>query len=238
MIPILSVKQFFNDMRRQKLRTLMTTFGIFWGTASIVLLFAFGNGISDAQMKSQKGLGENISIIWPGITSKEFKGLPRGRRIRLTEFDVEMIKAQSQTIGRISPEFSRWNISYKYKNNTLNQNVVGIWPEFGEMRNLIPDVGSRFINLNDMKEKRRVIFIGNLLKKDLFGSDEAVGQTVMLNNVPFTVIGILKEKDQDSSYNGRDNRKGFIPSTTFKSMFSQRWLNDVVMQPKKDVSMQ
>ena len=238
MIPILSVKQFFNDMRRQKLRTLMTTFGIFWGTASIVLLFAFGNGISDAQMKSQKGLGENISIIWPGITSKEFKGLPRGRRIRLTEFDVEMIKAQSQTIGRISPEFSRWNISYKYKDNTLNQNVVGIWPEFGEMRNLIPDVGSRFINLNDMKEKRRVIFIGNLLKKDLFGSDEAVGQTVMLNNVPFTVIGILKEKDQDSSYNGRDNRKGFIPSTTFKSMFSQRWLNDVVMQPKKDVSMQ
>ena len=238
MIPMLSVKQFLNDMRRQKLRTLMTTFGIFWGTASIVLLFAFGNGISDAQMKSQKGLGENIAIIWPGITSKEFKGLPRGRRIRLTENDVKMIKIQSQTIGRISPEFSRWNISYKYKNNSLNQNVVGIWPEFGEMRNLIPDVGSRFININDMREKRRVIFIGNLLKKDLFGPDEAVGQIVMVNNVPFTVIGILKEKKQDSSYNGRDSRKGFIPSTTFKSMFSQRWLNDVVIQPKEKISMQ
>ena len=61
-------KQFFNDMRRQKLRTAMTTFGIFWGTCSIVLLFAFGQGLREQQIKSQKGLGENIAIYWPGST--------------------------------------------------------------------------------------------------------------------------------------------------------------------------
>ncbi len=238
MIPLLSVKQFLNDLRRQKLRTLMTTFGIFWGTCAIVLLFAFGNGISEAQLKSQKGMGENIAIIWPGITSKEFKGLPRGRRIRMTENDVVMLKNTSQTIGRISPEYSRWNVNFKFEQNVIKENVVGIWPEFGDMRNLIADYGSRFINDRDMKEKRRVIFLGDLLKKDLFGSKEAVGERVLLNNVPFKVVGILKTKKQDSSYNGRDARKGFIPSSTFKAMFSQRFLNDVVMQPAEKVSME
>ena len=71
----LSVKQFFADLRRQKLRTAMTMFGIFWGTCSIVLLFAFGNGMTEAQLKSQRGMGENIAIFWGGITSKDFKGL-------------------------------------------------------------------------------------------------------------------------------------------------------------------
>ncbi|MDH3890453.1 MAG: ABC transporter permease [candidate division Zixibacteria bacterium] len=237
MISLLSLKQFFNDLRRQKLRTLMTTFGIFWGTCAIVLLFAFGKGITEAQLKSQKGLGENIAIYWPGITSKEFRGLPKGRRIRFTEDDVALIKARSQTISRISPEYSRWRVTMKRGKNTFNQQMIGIWPEFGEMRNIIPDVGSRFINELDMAQNRRVIFIGDRLKTDLFGSDPAVGETILVEGVPFTVIGVMKKKEQDSSYSGRDNRKGFIPSTTFKVMYSSRRLNDFVVQCKPELSM-
>ena len=71
MLPIVTIKQFLNDLRRQKLRSAMTMFGIFWGTCSIVLLFAFGKGITEAQLKSQRGMGDNIAIFWPGITSKE-----------------------------------------------------------------------------------------------------------------------------------------------------------------------
>jgi putative ABC transport system permease protein len=226
----MTIKQFFGDVRRQKLRSLMTMFGIFWGTASIVLLFAFGQGISEAQMKSQKGMGENIAIVWSGVTSKVYKGLPRGRHIRPTEDDVILIKQQATAVGRISPEYSRWNIPMRVGKNAQNDNVVGIWPEFGEMRNLIPQMGSRFINDLDMDEKRRVVFIGNTLKKDLFGDDEAVGKVVFINNVPFTIIGVMKEKKQDSSYNGRDANKAFIPSTTFKAMFTVRYLNDIVVQ--------
>jgi putative ABC transport system permease protein len=231
------IKQFFNDVRRQKLRTLLTTFGIFWGTCSIVLLFAFGQGMKEQQIKSQKGLGENIAIFWPGITSKDFKGLPHGRRVNFDEDDVAMIKSKAQTLSRISPEYSKWNVSMKVgKNNTL-RNVVGVWPEFGEMRNLIPAEGSRFINDNDFAEKRRVIFVGDLLAKDLFGESQAVGQTVLINGVPFTVVGVMKSKKQDSSYNGRDNRKAFMPSSTFKTMYSNRYLNDFVVQAKPEVLM-
>lgn len=237
MISLLSFKQFLNDLRRQKLRTLMTTFGIFWGTCAIVLLFAFGKGITEAQLKSQKGIGENLAIYWPGITSKEFRGLPKGRRIRFTEDDVALIKAKAQTVSRISPEYSRGSVTMKRGKNTFKQQIIGIWPEFGQIRNIIPDVGSRFINDLDMAQNRRVIFIGDRLKTDLFGSDPAVGERILVDGVPFTVIGVMKKKEQDSSYSGRDNRKGFIPSTTFKMMYSSRHLNDFVVQCKPELSM-
>ncbi|HWR83350.1 MAG TPA: ABC transporter permease [Candidatus Deferrimicrobium sp.] len=234
MLPLLSIRQFLSDMRRQKLRSALTMFGIFWGTCSIVLLFAFGKGIKEAQLKSQKGLGENIGIFWPGVTSKEYQGLPKGRPVRFTEDDVTLIKSKARTIERISPEYSRWRVTLKYGKNSLLTNVVGVWPEFGEMRNLIPEEGSRFIDDLDMAERRRVIFIGDKLKKDLFGDEPAVGQTMLVNEVPFTVIGVLKTKKQDSSYSGRDENKGIIPSSTFQAMFSRLYLNDFVAQARPE----
>ncbi|MFZ1683620.1 MAG: ABC transporter permease [Candidatus Zixiibacteriota bacterium] len=237
MQPLRIVKQFLTDMRRQKLRTLLTTFGIFWGTCSIVLLFAFGKGIREQQVKSQKGMGENIAIYWPGITSKDFQGLPHGRRVSFTEDDISTIKSKAPSVARISPEYSKWNVSLKVgKNNTL-RNIVGVWPEFGEMRNLIPDYGSRFLNDSDHEDKRRVVFIGDLLAKDLFGETPAVGQVILINGTPFTVIGVMKHKEQDSSYNGRDARKAFIPASTFKTMYSSRYLNDFVVQAKESSTM-
>ncbi|MBI5266217.1 MAG: ABC transporter permease [candidate division Zixibacteria bacterium] len=234
MIRLHIFKQFFNDMRRQKLRTAMTTFGIFWGTCSIVLLFAFGQGLREQQIKSQKGLGENIAIYWPGVTSMEFKGLPRGRRVNFTEDDVSMIKTRATTISCISPEYSKWNCTMKVGKNTQLRNICGVWPEFGDMRNLIPDEGSRFINDADQTERRRVVFIGDLLKKDLFPDQDAVGQTILINGAPFTVVGVMKPKKQDSSYNGRDSRKGYIPASTFTAMYSNRYLNDFVVQCKPE----
>lgn len=232
MIRLHTFKQFLNDMRRQKLRTLMTTFGIFWGTCSIVLLFAFGQGLREQQIKAQKGMGENIAIYWPGVTSMEYRGLPRGRRINFTEEDVALIKSRATTINAISPEYSKWNCAMKVGKATQLRNICGVWPEFGDMRNLIADEGSRFINDADQALRRRVIFIGNELKTELFPDKPAVGETILVNGVPFTVIGVMKTKKQDSSYNGRDSRKGFIPASTFTSMYSNRYLNDFVVQCK------
>ena len=238
MIPLVTIKQFFNDMRRQKLRTAMTMFGIFWGTCSIVLLFAFGNGITQQQLKQQKGMGENIAIFWPGITGKEYKGLPKGRRIIPTEDDVLLIKSKAKSLERISAEYSRWNVNLRVGKNSTIRNVVGIWPEFGEMRNVIPAEGSRFINDRDQEEKRRVIFLGDLLATDLYGEANPVGQEVLVNGTPFVVVGVMKLKQQNSSYSGRDNRKAFIPASTFKTMYSQRYLSDFVAQCKPGASME
>ncbi len=249
MMPLHTIRQFFNDMRRQKLRTAMTTFGIFWGTCSIVLLFAFGQGIRENQIESQKGLGENIGIFWPGITAKDYKGLPRGREIRFTEEDVRMIKSKATTVDRISPEFSKWNVSLKVGRQVQIKNVVGVWPEFGEMRNLIALEGSRWLNEQDELQRRRVVFIGDRLADQLFAggtltggvtsrddsmavetAKKAVGQQILINGVPFTVIGVMKPKRQDSSYNGRDAQKAYIPASTFNTMYSRRYPNNMVVQ--------
>ena len=232
-----SIKQFFADMRRQKMRTILTTFGIFWGTASIVLLFAFGQGIRESQTKSMKGMGERIAIFWPGLTSKEYKGLPRGRRISFTEDDIQMVKNRSTVIQNISPEYSRYNATLKVGKNTTVRQVKGVWPEFHEMRNIIPDTGSRFLNDNDMAERRRVIFIGNLLAKDLYGKTDVVGETLLLDGTPFTVVGVMKDKEQNSSYGSRDTRAAWIPTTTFAAMYSIRRMDNFVAQSKPEYTM-
>ena len=227
---LLSAKQFLSDLRRQKLRTFLTTFGIFWGTSAIVLLFAFGTGITEAQIKSSKGIGENIIIVWPGITSRDFEGLPKGRRVRPTDDDVRYIKSRAQTIVRISPENGR-NMNLKYGKQNSRRFVDGVWPEYGIMRNIIPRLGSRFINELDLEKRRRVIFLGDRLAGDLFqDGEEPVGMTVLVNGMPFTVIGVMQTKEQDSSYRGRDSRHAFIPNTTYQAMYSERHSDNFVAQ--------
>ncbi len=231
----LSIKQFFNDLRRQKLRSIMTMFGIFWGTCSIVLLFAFGRGITEAQLKSQKGMGENILVIWPGITAKEFQGLPKGRRIRPTDDDVLYIKERAKTIARIAPENGR-GMNLKFGRQLTRRTAMGVWPEYGIMRNIIPQLGSRFINELDLDQRRRVIFLGNLLADDLFADSvgTAVGRDILVNGMPFTVVGIMKPKEQDSSYRNRDSRMAFIPNSVYQAMYSERFSDDIVAQCKPE----
>jgi putative ABC transport system permease protein len=129
-------------------------------------------------------------------------------------------------------------VTIKYgKENTLRY-VGGVWPEFSEMRNVIPSEGSRFINERDLAERRRVVFLGNQLKKDIFDTADAVGKEILLNGAPFTVIGVMKEKKQNSSYTGRDNRHCWIPSTTFQAMFSRQYINLFIAQAPPSISME
>lgn len=230
MMPLLSIRQFFRDMRSQKLRTLLTMFGILWGTVSIVILMAFGTGLQEYQVMRFNGLGESITILWPGITSKPWQGLPRGRQIRLTEDDVALMKKSLPSIKLISPEFSAYNVMLKSRRNNMTAMVGGVWPEFSEMRNLIPQAGGRFINDKDMTEKRRTIFIGDELATKLFPGDEPVGQTLQVNGVPFVVVGVMKAKAQNSSYGGRDTRNAYVASTTFLGMYTRRYPSDVIVQ--------
>jgi len=237
MLVMQSIKQFLRDMRSQKLRTLLTVFGIMWGTIAIMLLMAFGTGVKEYHVSRFKGLGEQIAIIWPGLTSQPWEGLPRGRRIRFTEADIENIRKTVPEIERISPEYTMHNVMLASHRDRLRVRLSGVWPEFGPMRNIMPRMGGRFINENDMKEKRRAVFIGNRLAERLFPGEEPVGQTVQVNGVPFVVVGVMMTKEQDSSYGGRDNRNAYIAAGTFHSMYSRRYPDNAVAQAKTDEAM-
>jgi putative ABC transport system permease protein len=109
--------------------------------------------------------------------------------------------------------------------------VSGVSPEFGDMRNLIPEPGGRFLNPMDVAQERRVLFIGNKLADDVFGKTPAVGKAVLLGGSPFLIIGVLQKKVQNSSYSGRDNGKVFIPGSTFRGLTGEKWVENVIYQP-------
>ena len=229
---LLFATQFLRDMRSQKLRTFLTVFGIIWGTASVVLLLAFGKGLHTQNQKSMHGMGEGIVILWGGRTSKPYMGFGRGRGIPLREEDASLLKKEIRQMGGVSPEYSKWNTTMRYKKNTVTQNMIGIYPIFGELRNIYPELGGRFIDDVDLKEKKRVVFIGSKLKEDLFGKEEAVGKYIFMDNVPFLVVGVMQKKSQDSNYSGRDENKALVSATTFSAMYGDKYVDDIIFKPK------
>ncbi|HSP34627.1 MAG TPA: ABC transporter permease [Thermoanaerobaculia bacterium] len=222
--------QLVRDVRSEKLRTFLTVFGIVWGTVAISLMLAFGTGLKKQLVKSTAGLGDRIVIGWPSLTSIPYEGLGKGRRIRLTEEDLEAARKQTQGIKALSGEYAT-SVKIQYGTKTMSVDCSGVNAEFGSMRNLIPDAGGRFIDDIDNAEQRRVVFIGDHLKKDLFGESPAIGKTMMINQSPFLIIGVLKPKPQDSSYSGRDYDKMFIPASTYRALTGAKYINNFILQP-------
>lgn len=216
--------QLFRDLRSQKLRTFLTAFGIVWGTVAVSLLLAFGQGLHKQLIKSAAGLGDRIVIAWPSRTSLPFEGLGKGRRILVTEEDLTAVSNEARGLAAISSEYTD---SFKVHrgDKDLRVDVSGVGPVFGEMRNLIPQPGGRFINAIDVSERRRVAFLGDEFAKDFFGEANPVGQTFEAQGSPFLVVGVLKTKEQDSSYSGRDKDKMFVPSTTFRAITGQKYVD-------------
>ena len=224
------LRQLLRDVRAQKLRTFLTVFGIVWGTVAISLLLAFGTGLHKQLIKNTAGLGDRILIAWPGITSVTFEGLGKGRRIRLTDEDIDFVRRQTPGLKAISGEYAD-NLKLNYNTKTLSVDVSGVEPVFGSMRNMIPQMGGRFIDYVDYNEQRRVGFIGNQLAKDIFGEGtDPVGKVVMLNGSPFLIVGVLQEKPQDTSYSGRDHSKIIIPATTHKAITGSKYIDNFIYQ--------
>ncbi len=223
------LKQMAHDVRHQKMRTALTVLGITWGTVSVALLVAFGEGLEAKIRAQQRGLGENIVIAFPSRTSIPYQGLGKGRRIRINDEDIQALRREIPDAS-FSGEFSRQSSSFKREKVRLTPDMSANSPIFAVMRNVIPAEGGRYINDLDMDRRRRVVFIGNKLKTDLFGDGEAVGQTIMVDNTPFLVVGVLQKKGQDSSYGGRDEDKAFIPETSYRGLFTERYYENVIFQ--------
>ncbi len=219
------------DLREQKLRTLLTLLGITWGTIAVSLLIAFGEGLHKRTLSAMRGMGDHIVIAWPGRTTLPFQGLPKGREIRVTETDIEALRRDIPE-GRFAGEYQQRTLRVRRGATRLSPPITGTRPVFGDMRNLIPQAGGRFINDVDVEQRRRVMFMGNKLKADLFGEEGAVGQTVMLNAVPFLVIGVLEKKMQDGAYSGPDSEGAFIPDTTFMTLDNRLHVNNFIFQAK------
>jgi putative ABC transport system permease protein len=228
----LQLRQLLRDLRSQKMRTLMTTFGIVWGTAAVSLLLAFGQGFHKQMYKSSAGLGENICIAWPSRTSLPFEGLGKGREISMDEDDMQLIRAKADGLEAISSEYER---SFKliYEKTTMAVDVHGVTPVFASMRTIVPQEGGRWIDQLDWDGRRRVAFLGDGIAQTVFGTTDPVGKTIRLNGSPFLVIGVMAPKPQDSSYSGRDKENVFIPGTTHRALTGQKYLDEFIFKATK-----
>jgi len=229
---ITTVSEFFRDLQAQKLRTFLTIFGIVWGTVAIIVLLAFGMGFKRQLAINMHGIGESIAIMFPGKTTRAYEGFGTGRPISFIEEDAQLLASQVSTIAKISPEYSADGTPIRVGENIINTSVGGIYPIYSEMRNVIPEMGGRFVDDLDMHERRRVMVIGNEVKRLLFGEGQAVGKIIYMGETPFTVIGVMIKKTQNSSYNRRDQDRVFIPASTFASVFGTLHLRNIIYTPK------
>ncbi len=223
--------EFIGDLKGQKTRVFLTMFAVTWGTIAVILLLAFGEGLRHAIVKGLLNAGERIFMVYGGTTSEEFEGLPKGRRIRLTEEDLDLLSHSIEEIDLVSPSYGRWGTTLEAGDNKTTTYMEGVYPAFQDMRRMFPQAGSRFLNQRDLDEKRRVLFLGNEIAEQLFENEDPVGQTVMLDDLPFIVVGVMQKKFQDSMNNGPDARRAIIPASTFKTVYGQRYVNHLLLRP-------
>lgn len=220
--------QFADTLLHQRLRTAMTILGITWGTVAVVVLLAFGTGLEKQMRKNAKGIGEGIVIVGGGTTTRGFRGFPEGRQVRLLPADVELLRREVPEIAVATPEHGRWEVPVRNGALVASPYVSGVEPEYGDLRNVFAAQGGRWINPLDLSGRRRVAVLGNELAKLLFGEADAVGRQVMVGDAPFTVVGVMQPKTQNSSYNQRDQDRIFIPATTYRSVFGERYLERIL----------
>jgi putative ABC transport system permease protein len=216
------------NLRANKLRSVLTMFGILWGVISVVVLSATGEGFQRGNQHVLDELGRNIAIVWGGRTSMQAGGERAGRQVWLTIDDARRLAAESSMIAVVSAEIQRGGITVKSAYNAASLQVHGIEPQYQSIRTIDLDRG-RLFRFTDEEGAHRVAIIGADATRQLFGDRNSIGQAVRLNGLPFTVIGRIRKKDQDSNYSGPDNDKVFVPFAAMARDFPRTGVNPGVL---------
>jgi putative ABC transport system permease protein len=200
----------FRTLWAHKLRTALTMFGIAWGIVSITLMVGAGEGLRAGQQKQTDNLGKDLMIVFAGRTSMQAGGERAGRKLFWNANDPQIIQAESTACRYVLPELGHGNMPVRSVHNSASLLVTGSLPPFQEIRSISIGEG-RFYNWADHHAARRVAVLGSEAKKQLFGSRPAVGETIHIRDFPYTIVGVMEFKEQDSSYDGRDVNKIFLP---------------------------
>lgn len=226
------LQDFIGDLRTQKTRALLTIFAVGWGTLSIVLLLAFGEGLKHAIVAGQLGAGDQLFMIYGGNTTRPYQGLPSGRYNALREEDLKLLQDNIPEIDMVSASYGKWGTVLKAGSIQMTTMMEGVDPGFSVMRNMYPTSGGRFLNNVDVAERRRVAFLGDSIAKRLFPDTTAVGQTVFVDGVPFTVVGTMVSKLQTSMNNGPDADRIIIPSSTMRTLYGRTNVSSLLVRPR------
>src|SRR5271166_2931809 len=217
-------------LKRNVTRSFLTMLGIVWGIATVTLLIAYGNSFRSVLVHGFDAFGKGAVICWPQQTSEQPGGQRAGKKVILEQADVDMIKETANYVRHACLETVR-RPGIAYGNRMVGTAPVrGVCPEYGDMRNEQPSEG-RWINSLDELERRRVVFLGARVREQLFGGRPAVGETVEISGVRFTVVGTMDRKMQMSNYFTSDDECAWIPYSSAGDLWNTRYGSVLVFQP-------
>ncbi|MDY6790435.1 MAG: ABC transporter permease [Thermodesulfobacteriota bacterium] len=216
-------QEIFSALKKNKLRAVLTAFGVFWGVFMLIIMLGSGNGLQNGAIKDFKKIATNSVFIWPRQTTISYKGFPQGRRFRFNNDDIKALKDNIPEIKYIAPRNKLGghrginNVNRGEKNGAFS--IYGDFPEIYFIK-LMDITDGRFMNHLDLKEKRKVAVIGNRVYKILFGPGEKpIEKYIKIQGVHFKVVGVFNSKavgDEEEE----ENQAIFIPFTTFQQAFN------------------
>ena len=223
------LRQAWVALRRNPLRSFLTMLGIVWGIVAVAVLIAYGNSFRGVLVNAFDAFGKSAVVCWPGQTSEQAGGERAGRRVRFEKEDMDLVRAEATLVKNVSLETVRW-LGISYGDRIANTAIRGVYPEYDLIRNEVPAEG-RWISSEDFLERRRVVFLGGLLRQQLFSGRPAVGETVLIRGVRFTVIGTMDRKIQMSNYFTSDDESCWIPYSAASDMWDTRYASVLVFSP-------
>src|SRR5690606_35484772 len=211
-----SLQEILYTLRQNKLRTLLTAFGVFWGIFMLILQLGAGRGMQNGVYADFGSDVLDWIVVYTGTTSVAHKGRGLGRQISLTLDDVDAIKRQVNGISVISPLNERGGIELVYGDKTGNFTVRGAPDEFFRIKADVPFFFGRKPNPLDDLGIRKIVMIGTVVAERLFGKDvDPVGKDIRVNGVVMKVAGVFYDKGN----RGRDSERAYIPLSTFQKLF-------------------
>jgi len=220
------LRQALIAVRRNPLRSFLTMLGIVWGVVAVTILIAYGSSFRGVLVRSFDAFGKSAVVCWPGQTSQQAGGERAGRRIRFEKEDMELVRQEASLVRNVSLETVRW-YGISYGDRLANTAIRGVYPEYGLIRDEIATEG-RWLSAEDFLERRRVVFLGGSLRKQLFSGRPAAGETVLIRGVRFTVIGAMDRKLNMSAYFTSDDESCWIPYSTAADLWDSRYANVLV----------
>ena len=211
------IKEIWSTSKRNKLRTSLTGFAVAWGIFMLIFLLGAGNGLINAQLQQSTRFLANSMRVFPGETSKAYKGLKEGRSITLNDRDI-LISNQTygQYVDDVGGRLEQYNVNINYGDNYVaSQSLVGVAPTHPKI-DKTELIAGRFINEIDMKEQRKNVVLSRSQAKELSKDYRSlVGRNVKISNLNFQVVGIYKDDES------RNNTEAFIAYSTIKTIYAK-----------------
>jgi putative ABC transport system permease protein len=218
--------QAWSSLVRQPFRSALTMLGIVWGIVSVTILIAYGSGFRAVLVSGFDAFGKSAVVCWPGQTSEQAGGQRAGKRVRFEREDLQLVRDEANLVKASSLETVRW-LQINFGDRMSNTAIRGVYPDYGDIRNEVPSDG-RWLSEEDFQERRRVVVLGGRLREQLFSGRPAVGETVLISGVRFTVVGTMDRKLQLSNYFTSDDESAFIPYATAGDMWNTKY-SDVLV---------